>query len=333
MISAKSHRPLTAVLFFLAALNLAGCYDLHDWFSTSTVHGARVLPPPEPISFNSPVLRFIAVGDVGTGASGQRAVAESMARTAENKSISFVLLLGDNFYESGVSSISDPQWTEKFEAMYDFPSLRIPFLAVLGNHDYRSNPQAQVEYTGISSRWTMPARFFSRHFSVDDSTTMELFCLDTHPMAYLTMGEITTGEDSSLYRPQLRWLEDVLSSSTATWKLVAGHHPLYSNGEHGDNPALASLLEPLFTRYGVDAYLAGHDHDLQLLRPVQGVYYLISGGGGKHRDTEWKENTIFAATNLGYAVLGVSYSALGIEFFDKTGILRFSYAVRKEPKQ
>lgn len=333
MTSPTAHRTLAASLLFLAGLIVAGCYDLRDWFWTSTVHGAKTLPSPQPVSYASPVLRFIAVGDVGTGASGQRAVAESMAKTAEGDSIAFVLFLGDNFYESGVRSVSDPQWTEKFEAMYDFPSLQIPFLAVLGNHDYRSNPQAQVEYTGISTRWTMPARFFSQHFSIDDSTTMELFCLDTHPMAYLTMNQIAAGEDSSMYRPQLRWLEDVLSSSTATWKLAAGHHPLYSNGEHGDNPQLASLLEPLFTRYGVDAYLAGHDHDLQLLRPVQGVYYLISGAGGKHRDTEWKENTIFAATNLGYAVLGVSPSALGIEFFDKTGALQFSHVVRKESTQ
>ena len=42
---------------------------------------------------------------------------------------------GDNFYESGVDSISDDKWQTTFEAIYDAPALQVPWYAVLGNHD------------------------------------------------------------------------------------------------------------------------------------------------------------------------------------------------------
>lgn len=314
---------LTRVLVtVLSGIFAAGCYDLQDRLFTSGVHGAPVLPAASPIGHNGPVLRFIAVGDVGTGASGQRAVADAMALTADRDSMAFVLLLGDNFYESGVSSVVDPQWNTKFEEVYHHPSLQIPFLAVLGNHDHRTDPDAQVEYTTHSARWTMPARYYSRSFTIDDSTTLELFCLDTRPMAYLDEEEPGNG-----WKTQLHWLDSVLVVSQATWKIVAGHHPLYSNGNHGGNAVLVSLLEPLFVRHGVDAYVAGHDHDLQLLKPVHGVHHIVSGAGGKHRDTHWRENTLFAATNYGYAVVGVSSESLEVEFYDRMGTLQFSSVI------
>lgn len=305
----------------VCVLITAGCYDLRDRLFTSSVHGAPSLPPPVSVAYTGPTLRFIAVGDVGTGASGQQAVADAMALTAARDSVTFVLFLGDNFYESGVSSVSDPQWKTKFEDVYHHPSLQVPFLAVLGNHDHRSDPDAQVAYTAHSERWTMPARFYSRSFTIDDSTTLDLFCLDTTPLTALEEGETSA---------QVRWLDSALTHSRATWKIAAGHHPLYSNGSHENSAILQSLLEPVFARHGVVAYLAGHDHDLQLLKPVRGVHHVVSGAGGKHRDTYWRDNTLYAATNYGYAVLGVSSQLLGIEFYDKAGILQFSSVIAEK---
>ena len=34
---------------------------------------------------------------------------------------------------------------------------------------------------------------------------------------------------------QLRWLTESLDKSVATWKVVYGHHPIYSAGQHEDN--------------------------------------------------------------------------------------------------
>jgi hypothetical protein len=251
-----------------------------------------------------------------------------MAEKAAEDSTSFVLFLGDNIYESGVTAVTDIQWKLKFESVYNQPSLQMPFLAILGNHDYYLNPQAQIEYTFVSSRWYMPDWYYTRSFETDDSTVLQLFCLNTAPMASRNG---SPARDTSAYAAQLQWLESGLSGSKARWKIVAGHHPLYSNGDHGDDPHLASLLEPLFVRHNVDMYLAGHEHDLQLLRPVNGVHYVISGGGGKHRDTEWRENTLYAATNLGFVRISISRADALVQFFNAAGNLKYAHMIERKP--
>jgi tartrate-resistant acid phosphatase type 5 len=54
--------------------------------------------------------------------------------------------------------------------------------------------------------------------------------------------------------------------ANVTWLLVAGHYPVYAQGEHGDTKELMTTLLPLLREFRVDAYLAGHDHISQHLR-------------------------------------------------------------------
>jgi predicted MPP superfamily phosphohydrolase len=86
------------------------------------------------------------VGCAGTGNNGQILLAESMAKLAADFKPDFILYLGDNFYGRGVSSVEDIQWQTKFENIFKPEALPVPFYAVLGNHDYYLNPDAQVAY-------------------------------------------------------------------------------------------------------------------------------------------------------------------------------------------
>lgn len=330
--SAKSL--LFSFLAILAvALPLITSYDIREWaadtFLPSHVRNAPASLPSFSRPFIAgPALRFLVVGDVGTGGRGQQQVADGMARVAASDSTSFAILLGDNFYERGVQSVTDPQWVEKFESVYHHPSLQIPFFAVLGNHDYYGNPQSQVDYTATGSRWTMPARFYTRSYAVDDSTDVAFFFLDTIPLSTIR-DNAGRDQDSATSLDQLSWLESELAQSKARWKIVAGHNTLYSNGGHRSNPGLIRLLEPIFVRQDVDLYLAGHDHDLQLLEPVNGVHYIVSGAGGKDRSVDWGENTVFAATRLGFTRLTMTHAYGSIEFFDREGNLIFAYDLAK----
>src|SRR5258707_8910628 len=83
---------------------------------------------------------------------------------------------------------------------------------------------------------------------------------------------------------QLQWLDRALAASTAPWKFVFGHHPIYSSGgAHGNQPELIQHVLPLIEKHGVQAYFAGHDHDLEHL--VSGkLNFIISGGGFEHRE-------------------------------------------------
>ena len=135
--------------------------------------------------------------------------------------------------------------------------------------------------------------------------------------------------DTSNPVPQLRWLRTQLQKSKAQWKIVMGHHTLYSGGVHGDNEKLRPLLEPLFMKYKVDIYLSGHDHHLELLKPINGVYYIVSGGGGKHRSVTWRDNTIYAATNLGFVWFRVSPRDVLVEFLTREGKLGYAHVITK----
>lgn len=327
------------VAFFSIVMYSSG--DVRDWFQANValsevrhaqVIGPQVIPVKDSLA---PYLEFFAVGDAGTGGAGQQLVAEAMGRVATEDPISFVLFLGDNFYESGVSSVTDPQWKTKFEDMYSAKSLQVPFYAVLGNHDYGLNPNAQVKYTRKSKRWKMPSHYYTFTRRVDDSTTIQFFCLDSYPIAQSSVDEIKEGKDKPESRLQRRWLERKLAASRARWKVVLGHHPIYSNGMHGNDPSMAAALEGLLEKYNVDFYLAGHDHNLELLKPLNGVNYVVSGAGGKHRDVEWRDNTVFAATNLGFTMFRISHRQAILEFLNRDGkqifAETFDKALRKPP--
>jgi acid phosphatase len=87
-------------------------------------------------------LNFLAVGDWGRGgANHQREVAIRMGESAQELDARFVISVGDNFYEDGVTSVDDPAWQASFEKIYDAPSLQVPWRVILGNHDYRGSVQ------------------------------------------------------------------------------------------------------------------------------------------------------------------------------------------------
>jgi len=68
-----------------------------------------------------------------------------MSVFAEKYNASFVLGQGDNFYWGGVMSTDDPQWEATFENQYNEPSLNIPWLNVMGNHDYGGSNKIPID--------------------------------------------------------------------------------------------------------------------------------------------------------------------------------------------
>ena len=63
-------------------------------------------------------VRFVALGDTGKGNAGQKQVGVSVGAVCAAHGCDFVVLLGDNFYPTGVESATDPQWKTKFTEPY-----------------------------------------------------------------------------------------------------------------------------------------------------------------------------------------------------------------------
>jgi tartrate-resistant acid phosphatase type 5 len=274
-------------------------------------------------------LNFVALGDWGrNGEKDQREVAKQMGAAAKEARARFVLAVGDNFYEDGVASVEDRQWQSSFEKVYTAPSLQVPWYAVLGNHDYHLSADAQIAYSKASKRWNMPARYYQRTEQIDAATAADFFFIDTMPMAVFDDDEVQFDKNVPRHDVpnQMAWLESSLAASTAPWKIVVGHHPVYSGGIHGDTPFLVEHVLPLLQKHGVQAYINGHDHDLQHLESGS-VNFFCSGGGSKPRDAKNIAQTKFAKGCSGFMAAALQADKMDVRMIDDKGKLLYATTV------
>jgi predicted MPP superfamily phosphohydrolase len=264
----------------------------------------RVLPPGHP-------LRVLAIGDYGSGSPHQLAVAQAIARRHRELPFDFGITMGDNFYRCGVHSVNDAKWKYRYENLYS--PLGIKIYAALGNHDYGhppvicpanfGSPDAEVAYTNHSATWTMPARYYTF-----DAGPARFFALDTEGWS----------------KKQFEWLREALDRSQneagIRWRIVYGHHPAYTSGFHFNERRIGVLREqliPLFEKYHVDLFVAGHDHDMEHLRK-DGVNYLICGASGAElRQTRRTQlESLFHATTYGFLDLTIDQQGIIFRFYD-----------------
>jgi tartrate-resistant acid phosphatase type 5 len=275
-------------------------------------------------------LNFLILGDWGrNGEPDQTAVATQMGIAAQAMDAKFVIAVGDNFYEDGVSSATDPQWQSSFEKVYTAPSLQMPWHVALGNHDYHGNCDAQIEYSKTSKRWNMPARYYIRTERIDATNAVEFFFLDTMPMATFDDSEAQFHDNVQweALPKQMAWFESSLKASTAPWKIVIGHHPVFSGGEHGDTPYIVEHILPLLEKYKVQAYFNGHDHDLQHLQ-AGAVNLFCSGGGSKPRaNLNDTPHTKFAKGCSGFAAVSLQKDKMDVQMVDDKGNTLYVFAV------
>lgn len=261
------------------------------------------------------------VGDWGTGASFQKRVADAMCVKSSDENPQFIISTGDNIYNRGVDSVNDAQWKTKFEDVYACDALKLPWYAVLGNHDHRGNIQAQIDYHTVNPRWNMPARYYTFRKTSPNGVATDFFAIDTHPLIESQFGFAAEQE---------AWLRKALKASDARWKVVVGHHMIRSHGGYGDQQVMIDRIKPILDSNNVDLYMNGHDHDLQYIKnPADKFYCLISGGGAGERDTGYGEHTIFAMTNGGFNYIAVSFSQIYIEFVSADGKILFTTHISK----
>jgi hypothetical protein len=223
----------------------------------------------------SGTVRFVALGDTGTGEKGQYAIARRMVSYHDEKPYDTVLLLGDNVYPNGNPS----ELPAKFERPYaELLRRGVRFHAVLGNHDLNTGGGAgQLNYKPFN----MGGRAY--YSFVEGGGLVEFFALNSNKMD----------------QAQLDWLDHALSASKARWKIAYFHHPIYSSGmKHGSSTKLRALLEPLLVRHGVAATFSGHDHFYERIKLQQGVQHFVAGAGGKLRLGNMnRASPLFAAGN------------------------------------
>jgi acid phosphatase len=280
--------------------------------------------PLTPAAAAAQTLNFVLIGDWGrAGRDNQLDVASQMGKTAAAINSQFTVSVGDNFYENGVTGLDDPYWRTSFEDIYTAPSLQWPWKVILGNHDYRGNVQAQLDYSKTSPRWQLPARYYVDSQKLPDGGTADFFYVDTSPFIqkYIGSNVDIAGQDTDA---QLAWLDKALAGSTATWKIVIGHHPIYTalapeQGYDHDQPDLIARLDPVLRAHDIRIYIAGHDHNLQSVM-VNGINYVTNGAGSAtYQATSAVIRGGFVSGNHGFMTIALSSAKLDYALIDMTG--------------
>ncbi len=293
-------------------------------------------------------VKFIVVGDTGKGNADQRRVAIAMRDLCAAKGCDFVVMLGDNIYDAGVTTTTDPQWQAKFEQPY--MDVDLPFYVALGNHDYGGKliidiagignefdkGKVEVDYTQVSTKWNMPATHYT--FTYGD---VGFIMLDTNSILW---GDTTYGD-------QAAWLPGALADVAGKrWVFAAGHHPYLSNGAHGnagsyDAPELGGITvpNPLPIQNGAalksffddnicgisQVYFAGHDHTRQWIdepTALCGTELIVSGAGSQVTPLQDRGNQTFYedASEVGFMYVVVDGDTFTGEFYDGDGNLDFA---------
>lgn len=249
-------------------------------------------------------VKFLAMGDNGTGERPQYEAAETMAAAQKAFPFDFAIMLGDNMY----GSQRPADFVTKFERPYK-PLLDagVKFYASLGNHDEQNN------------RFYKPWNMNGERYYTYTKKNVRFFALDSDYMD----------------PKQVDWLTRELQKATETWKVVYFHHPLYSSaGRHGSETDLRLVLEPLFVRYGVNAVFSGHDHVYERIRPQKGIYYFVSGAAGQLRRGDLQASRLTDKgydLDLSFMLVEIDDEALSIQALSRTGRTVDSATLPKQP--
>jgi hypothetical protein len=339
-------RTLAITLMLVAACANSGKDGDGGGGGDDTGSGSNEIPGDGPAAAQP--VKFVAMGDTGKGNADQRRVAVAIRDLCAAKGCDFVLLLGDNIYDAGVTSTTDPQWQSKFEQPYS--DIDLPFYAVLGNHDNGGQlivdapgignefelGKIEVDYTQVSTKWTMPATHYT--FTWGD---VGFIALDTNAILW---------EDTT-YGDQAAWIPTATAAVAGKrWVFTAGHHPYRSNGSHGnagdyDAPELAGMIIPnplpiqngdavktFFDNHvcGISqVYFSGHDHSRQWIdepTALCGTQMIVTGAGASTTEIKNRGNKVFYedASKPGFMYVTIDGDTFTGEFRDGDGNLDYT---------
>ena len=270
-------------------------------------------------------INFLVVSDNGrNGAYLQKPIASLMGQMAENEDFEAVLALGDVHHYMGIESISDPLWMTNFELVYSHPELQIPWYPILGNHEYRGNTQAVIDYSAVSRRWEMEGRYYSKVFE-DDGVSVRIVFIDTVPLIdkYRYDKEGYPSAAGQNMDKQLKWLEKELSNAHEDWIVVVGHHPVYAftDKDESERSDLQKRLLPILERHNVNMYICGHIHNFQHIRPEGSrIDFIVNTSASLSRTKVGDvEGTVFTSGEAGFSILRCDKDHIQLDMISPKG--------------
>ena len=141
----------------------------------------------------------------------------------------------------------DAYWQETFDGL-DSIGQSVPLLNATGNHDYLKGLIYRLErrFSLVHSYYLNSMEGVNQVFTLRYKD-VQLFVLDSNREFFYLF-------------TQRAWLKRQLEESTAKWKVVVLHHPLYSIRGKNNNLIQRWMFDDLIREYDVDLVLQGHEH-------------------------------------------------------------------------
>lgn len=234
--------------------------------------GLRTAPRHAPDGEGREPVRFVVFGDSGEGSAAQMGVTEQL------RTVPFDLMLhtGDIAYPKGTMSELETLYFDIYEHL-----LRsFPMYPASGNHDYLTEDAAPYREV-----FELPPN--------GDAPDERWYSFDWGPVHFVALDTQRVGER------QAAWLDRDLRENDRPWVVVYGHRPPFSSGSHGSEKDVREHFAPVLERQGAQLMLSGHDHHYERSRPIAGVTYVVTGGGG--RGTRGTGASSFTAFSLSVA--------------------------------
>ena len=272
-------------------------------------------------------INIFVVSDSGrNGYYEQKPIAEVMGLMAEKISPRSVIASGDVHHFDGIQSVQDPLWMTNYELIYSHPKLMIPWLPILGNHEYRGDTQAVIDYSNISRRWCMADRYYTKVYN-SKGTSLRIVMIDTTPL----IDNYRQSKDPNYaavaqqdHNKQLEWLNSVLSSATEDWVIVVGHHPIYADTgkSNKERKSMQERVDNILRQYEnkVDIYLCGHIHNFQHIRKSDcKIDYVVNSSAARGRSVKKIDGTKFCSSAPGFSLLAVNKKSLCLYMINSKG--------------
>ncbi len=227
------------------------CYEISD--APGLVYQSTGFKTAPRTGSNTPVT-FIAMGDLGERTGDQYAVLEQLKTVPYD----FGVLTGDIAYTDGTYA----QWEANYFDVYADVIDKTPFFPASGNHDYGTGSAGPFREVFALPENGGPDGI-ERWYSFDWGN-VHFVMLDSEQVS----------------RTQADWLDADLAATEQPWKIAVIHRPPYSSGYHGSDTGVRNTFNPVLEKHGVQLALFGHEHDYERTTPINGVTYLVTGGGG-----------------------------------------------------
>lgn len=191
---------------------------------------------------------FVVYGDTRSDSAAHQMVVNAIMESNPQ----FVINTGDLVYNGGNLG----EWYTFFNIEKELLH-EAPLMPCLGNHDYP------------------PDNYFSLFYLPENE--------EYYSFEYGNVFFVALNTEAWDYSAQRTYLDEKLSEAEqdpSKWLIVYFHRPPYSMGGHGSDLDVRSAFCDVLEQHHVPVVFNGHNHFYQRTEPINGVTYIVSGGGG-----------------------------------------------------